>query len=148
MKKKTKTWIVSSSLALLLGAGAVLAGDGPADRENWPQFRGPLSTGLAPSTEGRNDPRLPERWSATENVAWKTEIPGVGWSSPIVWDDRIYLTSVISLQEKEAPKKGLYFGGERPAPKDEHRWMVYAVDWKTGKIIWEKEAYRDRKSVV
>lgn len=104
--------------------------------ENWPQFRGADSMGVA------DDPALPAQWSTTENVAWKTEIPGVGWSSPIVWGDRIFLTSVINSVETEKPKKGLYFGGERKTPSDEHRWMVYAVDFKTGKIVWEKEAHR------
>ena len=104
--------------------------------EQWTQFRGPGSTGVA---EGKN---LPERWSTTENVKWKTAIPGHGWSSPIAWRDRIFVTSVIPVGETEAPRKGLYFGGERPAPKVEHRWMVYAVDWNTGKILWEREAHR------
>ncbi len=103
---------------------------------NWPQFRGVGSLGVA------EDPNLPDKWSATENVAWKTEIPGTGWSSPIVWGDNIFLTAVISADSKEAPKKGLYFGGERPVPTDEHRWVVYAVSFKTGKILWEKEVHR------
>jgi outer membrane protein assembly factor BamB len=117
--------------SLLLSASAV-----EKDNTNWPQFRGPNSLGVA------EDPNLPDKWSATENVAWKTEIAGVGWSSPIVWGDKIFVTSVISAGAVEAPKKGLYFGGERGAPKEEHRWMVYCVDWKTGKISWEREAYR------
>ena len=105
--------------------------------DQWPQFRGPQSIGVI------EDPQLPDKWSTTENVAWKTEIPGVGWSSPIVWNDKIFVTSVISGGEVETPKKGLYFGGERyGVPKDEHRWMVYCVDWKTGKIIWQQEAFR------
>jgi outer membrane protein assembly factor BamB len=105
--------------------------------DQWPQFRGPQSTGVA------DDPALPETWSATRNVVWKTEIPGSGWSSPVVWGDRIFLTSVISTVAPEAPKKGLYFGGNREGiPTDEHRWMVYAVDWKTGKIVWEREVHR------
>lgn len=103
--------------------------------ERWPQFRGSQSLGVA------EDPNLPETWSATENVAWKTEIPGSGWSSPVVWGDNIFVTSVISAEEKEAPKKGLYFGGERKVPADVHRWMVYCVDWKTGKIRWEREVH-------
>lgn len=107
-----------------------------ASNEHWPQFRGTGSTGVA------EDPTLPDKWSTTENVAWKRDIPGLGWSSPIVWGDHIFLTSVISGDAKEAPKKGLYFGGERPVPTDEHRWMVYAVDFKTGKILWEKEVQR------
>ena len=102
----------------------------------WPQFRGPGSLGVSDS------PKLPETWSATKNVRWKTAIPGHGWSSPIVWGERIFVTSVIPAGEVEEPKKGLYFGGERPAPKVEHRWMVYAIDWATGKIAWEREAHR------
>jgi len=104
--------------------------------EKWPQFRGPGALGVA------EDPVLPETWSATENVAWKTEIPGTGWSSPVVWGDNIFVTSVISTVEGEKPKKGLYFGGERKAATDPHRWVVYCVDWKTGKIRWQKEVYQ------
>ena len=104
--------------------------------EQWPQFRGPGSTGVA------EDKNLPEHWSTTENVKWKTAIPGHGWSSPIAWGNRVFVTSVIPIGETEPPRKGLYFGGERPAPQVEHRWMVYAVDWNTGKILWEREAHR------
>ncbi len=105
--------------------------------DNWPQYRGPGSNGFI------EDPRLPEKWSETENVKWKTPIPGTGWSSPIVWGGKIFLTSVISADPKEAPKKGLYFGGNRETPPaDEHRWMVTAVDFKTGKVLWEKEVHK------
>lgn len=106
--------------------------------DNWPQFRGPRSDGVA-----ADDPALPDTWSATRNVVWKTEVPGSGWASPVVWGDRIFLTSVISALAPEAPKKGLYFGGNREnIPSDEHRWMVYAVDWKSGKIQWAREVHR------
>lgn len=122
-------------LASLIAISIMLpAADLP--EKQWPQFRGPGSTGVA------DDPALPDKWSSTENVAWKTAIPGVGWSSPIIWGDRIFVTSVISSAEVEKPKKGLYFGGERKAPTDEHRWMVYAVDFATGKIVWEREVKR------
>ncbi len=105
--------------------------------ENWPQFRGPESSGVA------DDPKLPDSWSSTNNVVWKTAIPGSGWSSPVVWGDRIFITSVISTVAPEAPKKGLYFGGNREnIPADEHHWMVYAADWKTGKIVWAREVQR------
>ena len=82
-----------------------------------------------------DDPRLPDTWSTTENVTWATEIPGRGWSSPIVAGDLIVLTSVISSSPEEAPKKGLYFGGERPVPKVAHRWLVYGIDWDTGEQV-------------
>ncbi len=104
--------------------------------EQWPQFRGPGAMGVAES------PRLPDTWSTTKNVRWKTTIPGHGWSSPVVWGDRIFVTAVVPSAETEAPVKGLYFGGERPAPKVEHRWMVYAIDWNTGRIAWQREARR------
>ena len=65
--------------------------------ENWPQFRGPGAMGVA------DDSRFPDKWSETENVAWKTAVPGVGWSSPVVWGDRLYLTTVISSGPLEEP---------------------------------------------
>ncbi len=103
---------------------------------DWPQFRGPQALGVT------EDPTLPDRWSPTENIVWKTAIPGHGWSSPVVWGDRIFLTSAVSTNPIETPKKGLYFGGNRGTPNDEHRFMVYAVDWKSGKVVWEREVHR------
>ena len=102
--------------------------------------RSGVRSGEAPSTWIWANP---DTWSTTQNVAWKTDIPGTGWSSPVVWGDRIFLTSVISADKQETPKKGLYFGGNRlDPPKDEHRWMVYCLDTKTGKILWDREVYR------
>jgi outer membrane protein assembly factor BamB len=117
----------------LLASGLIVRAQQPAA---WPQFRGPGSTGVA---EGTN---LPDTWSTTENVKWKTAIPGHGWSSPIAWGDRIFVTSVIPSGETEAPKRGLYFQGERPAPSIEHRYIVYAIDFATGRIAWEREVHR------
>jgi outer membrane protein assembly factor BamB len=120
-----RSFVASSLLLLLLTAATA------SDR--WPQFRGPGALGVA------EDPDLPDSWSATENVAWKVGIPGTGWSSPIAWGDNIFVTTVISSVEGEKPKKGLYFGGERKAATDPHRWMVYCVDWNTGRVRWERE---------
>lgn len=105
--------------------------------DHWPQFRGPGSNGVA-----TDDPRLPEEWSSTKNVKWKIDIPGRGWSSPVVWGNRVFLTTVVSAQPKEKARKGLYFGGERGVPSDEHRWVVYCVDFDSGKILWEREAHK------
>ncbi|MBI3697586.1 MAG: PQQ-binding-like beta-propeller repeat protein [Acidobacteria bacterium] len=107
-----------------------------AAADHWPQFRGPESLGVV------EDPKLPEAWGTTRNVVWKTDIPGAGWSSPVVWGDRIFVTAAISSEPKETPKKGLYFGGNRDAPTDQHRWLVYCLDWKTGKILWQREVHR------
>ncbi len=109
---------------------------GACAKANWPQFRGSSSgvieEGLSPSA-----------WSATENVAWTVEIPGRGWSSPIVWGERIFVTSAVSEADTETPKKGLYLGGNRDKASDKtHRWMVYCVDFNTGKILWEQVAHK------
>jgi outer membrane protein assembly factor BamB len=117
----------------LLNVGVGVA----AGLERWPQFRGPSSSGLSENAG------LPDVWSETQNVVWKTGIPGRGWSSPVVWDGRIFLTSVVSADPEEPPKRGLYFGGNRTSPPlGEHRWMVYCLDRETGRILWEREAHR------
>jgi outer membrane protein assembly factor BamB len=103
---------------------------------NWPQFRGPDARGVS------DNPRLPEKWSATENVEWTVEVPGRGWSCPVVWGDRVFLTSVVSEEPMDPPKKGLYFGGERETPPTAtHSWLVLCHDLKTGKEIWRKQAH-------
>jgi outer membrane protein assembly factor BamB len=108
-------------------------------QENWPQFRGTDSRGV-----GSGD-NLPDRWSATDNVAWKSEIPGRGWSSPIVWGDHVFLTTVINTGKAEDPKKGLYFGGDRPKPPDAvHQWKVYCLDLKTGQVRWERQVHEGK----
>jgi outer membrane protein assembly factor BamB len=102
----------------------------------WPQFRGPGSLGVAES------PNLPDRWSTNQNVAWKVDIAGRGWSSPIVWEDRVFLTTVVSEGEIEPPKKGLYFGGDRKdIPKGTHRWLVLCLDLSSGRELWRREAH-------
>jgi outer membrane protein assembly factor BamB len=125
-----------SAATLIAALSAALLSAQSAATTNWPRFRGADGLGIS------EDPRLPDRWSATENIVWKTDLPGVGWSSPIVWGDRIFVTSVVSARTPEPPKPGLYFGGERPTPTDEHRWVVIAVDFNTGKTLWEREVLR------
>jgi outer membrane protein assembly factor BamB len=121
-------------VTLVLTAGLPLAA---ADQGGqWPRFRGADATGVV------EDLRVPDRWSATENIVWKTEVPGTGWSSPIAWNTTIYLTSVIRADAGETPKPGLYFLGQRPAPRDEHRWMVYGLDFASGRVLWQREAHR------
>lgn len=121
-------------LTLWLSALIAAAGALPAkEPSHWPQFRGAGARGVA---EGRG---APERWSATENVAWKQDVPGRGWSSPVVWGERIFLTTVVNTGAAESPKKGLYFGGDRPTPPEAvHQWKVLCLDLATGKIRWEK----------
>ncbi|MHC5039085.1 MAG: outer membrane protein assembly factor BamB family protein [Planctomycetota bacterium] len=106
--------------------------------ENWPCFRG--STGGV-----AEDKAVPESWSASENVLWKVDIPGKGWSSPIVWGDKIFLTTAVAEGDVQAPRKGLYLGGDREKASEKvHRWMVYCLDWNDGKILWKKTAHEGK----
>lgn len=122
------------TLRLVLPAlAAALLAAGPAHAQNWPQFRGPQA-GIA-----ADDPRLPETWSATDNVVWKVDVPGTGWSSPVVWNDHVFLTTAVTATDAERPKPGLYLGTYITQPKGEYRWMVYDFDLRTGALRWARE---------
>jgi len=121
-------------MALTLVAAPVFA------EANWPSFRGADSRGVS---DGQN---LPDTWSSTENVEWKTDVPGRGWASPIVWDNRVFVATAVSEAELEAVKKGLYFGGERPKPDMTFEWKVYALDLETGDIVWDKTLHTGKPS--
>lgn len=108
---------------------------------NWPGFRGTMASGVADGA------KIPTTWNVStgENVQWKTPIPGLGLSSPIVWGDRIFVTTAISTDEKgDKLKVGLY--GD-PAPVYEKKtsectWHVLCLDKKSGKVLWNKESYK------
>ena len=125
----------AAALTLML-LGTIASQVTEAD-DRWPQFRGPGSRGIS------DDSGLPTSWSTTENVAWATDIPGLGWSSPIVWDGTVYLTTVVSTAPVEEPEGGLYRGSETWLPSQaEHRYLVYAIDVETGSVKWEREVHR------
>ena len=87
-------------ILLIILAGSLLLSPAVLAEANWPQFHGP-SAGVA------EDSVLPSAWSTTENVVWTADIPGRAWSSPIVWGNRIFVTSAIGGRDAEKPKKGL-----------------------------------------
>jgi outer membrane protein assembly factor BamB len=127
---------MQGSRAAIVLLVVLLSSDVAANGRDWPRFRGEHA-GVA-----ADDPKLPDGWSRTENVVWQADIPGTGWSSPIVSGDHIFLTSVVSDDGAEKPQPGLYSGGERPASPAIHRWMVYDIDFTTGKVRWEREVRR------
>ncbi len=132
--------------------------------DNWPQWRGPLQTGVAPS----GNPPL--KWSEEENVAWKVELPGLGNASPIVWGDQIFILTAIdtgkkgkltakpaSAQvERDRPERQRGEGGRRrrgpggrgrgrgrggdDAPTTIHDFVVMSINRHTGDVIWQKTA--------
>ena len=121
----------------------VVALTGFLHADNWPQFRG-TQGGVA-----ADHPSLPDTWSATQNIVWKLDVPGYAWSSPIVWGDHIFITSAINTSGEAAMRPvsdylSLALGGQMTlkditAPKEVHRWMVYDIDFNTGKIRWERQ---------
>ncbi len=106
-------------------------------QEQWPQFRGVGAFG-----RGQDGTGLPVTWDEDKNIAWKMPVPGLGWSSPVVWDNQIIVTTVVSEESVEPPKKGLYFGGDRPEPrKGDHRWLALSYDLETGQLLWDTELH-------
>lgn len=99
----------------------------------WPQWRGPLGTGVAPHA----DP--PVEWSEEKNIRWKITLPGSGHSAPVVWGDRVFLTAAVPSGEPVPPP-----AGRRPGAHDDlpvvrrESFAVLAVDRRDGKILWQK----------
>jgi outer membrane protein assembly factor BamB len=104
---------------------------------SWPSFRGPHASGVA---DGQ---RLPDTWNVKtgEHVLWRTPISGLAHSSPIVWGNRVFVTSAISSDPKATFRPGLYGDGDASEDRSRHRWMVYALDKQRGTLLWERVAY-------
>jgi len=129
----------------------------------WPQFRGARGAGIA------DESNLPVHWSVKDNVAWSVEIPGRGWSSPIIWGKKIFVTSAISPSSFKKTQTGI-FGNDYIAEltakglssaevnklererdietteelAEDIQWMVYCIDADTGRIDWAREAHKGK----
>ncbi len=131
MKRLAGLWLFAATFTPL----AVAQGQGSAD--NWPSFRGAGARGIA---EGH---RTPTEWDVEtgQNVLWRTPIPGLGHSSPILWGDRVYVTTAVSGRDNPELKVGLY-GDIAPVQDDSvHRWKVYCLDRKSGRVRWDRTAH-------
>ncbi len=115
--------------------GICLAGSLQA--QNWPSFRGPGASGVA------DDQNLPLHWNPqkSDQILWKTPIPGLAHSSPIVWGNYLFLTTAISSDPKSETRYGLYGDVEPAKDVSIHSWRVYCLDKHTGKILWERIAH-------
>ncbi len=119
--------------ALALALAALSAQDA---EHNWPQWRGPLGTGVAPHA----DPPL--EWSEDENVRWKVSVPGTGHSSPIVWGERVFVTTAVPTGEAVEPAPETAPGAHDNAPvTHRQKFMVFAFARRDGKRLWERELH-------
>lgn len=99
----------------------------------WPQWRGPLSTGVAPHATP------PVEWSEEKNVRWKTALPGKGHSTPVVWGDRVFVTTAVPFGDAFPAKPSGAKGGHDEVPiTHRQKFMVLALDRRSGKIVWER----------
>jgi len=104
--------------------------------QNWPSFRGPQASGVADGQAAVTE------WDVKSghNVRWKTPIPGLANSSPIVWGDRIFVTTAISGAGDDTFRSGLYGDTDSVDDTSEHTFKVYALARDTGEVVWEKTA--------
>lgn len=123
------------SLLLLAAAGSALAAESAA---HWPRWRGPLDTGEAPHANP------PIEWSPEKNIRWKLAIPGRGHSTPVIWGDRIYLTTAIPVGKKLAPTYSGREGAHNNLPiTNRQEFAVIAVSRSRGKIEWQKTVHSE-----
>ncbi|HEU4766490.1 MAG TPA: PQQ-binding-like beta-propeller repeat protein, partial [Pyrinomonadaceae bacterium] len=146
-------------VAVLLLTAVVAPGRAQAQDMAWPQFRGPESNPVGTHA------KLADRWSKTENVEWSQEIPGRGWSSPIVTGGKVYLTTVTTDGKSKPPQTGTEYSNEYVAEMQKQglampeiikrvterdielphevnlHYFLYCLDLKSGKVEWSKEFY-------
>jgi len=129
-KRTTKRGGRVSGFALLI---ILIAGAATITRaQNWPSFRGPNASGVA---DGKTTPTT---WDATKgtNILWKTPIPGLAHSCPVVWGDKVFVTTAISSKGSNDFRHGLYGDVDSDKDTSPHTWHVYALDKRTGKELW------------
>jgi outer membrane protein assembly factor BamB len=104
----------------------------------WPGYRGYMASGVL------DNANLPETFDfgKSENVKWKTEIPGMGISSPAIWGNRLFITTAVSEMDKAGFKPGLYGDITPVNDTSSHEWKVYCIDKGNGKIIWERTSFK------
>src|SRR5664279_2458314 len=103
----------------------------------WTAYRGRFSSGVL------DNANLPESFDFNKmiNVKWKTEIPGLGLSSPVIWGDKLFITTSLSKSDNQGIRTGIYGDGMPVADSSIHDWKVFCIDKNSGKTIWERIAY-------
>ncbi len=133
-----------SSIALMISllAIATINSTVGAAGSNWPQWRGPTGQGIS------SEKNLPAVWSPTKNIKWKTSIAGRAHSSPIVWGNRLFLTTAIEGEVIPGAKAVKHMNGDQEflhpdaiGADKKHTFKVIALDSETGKVVWEQTAF-------
>jgi len=103
---------------------------------SWPSFRGPVASGVADGQQ------LPDTWDGPrgEHILWRTPIPGLGHSSPVVWGDTLFVTTAVSSRGNATFKPGLYGDGDASEDRSPHQWKLIAIDTATGEVMWDRVA--------
>jgi hypothetical protein len=147
-------WWIRAGIAFVLAAGTIMAGEA-----YWPQFRGPDSNPVS------GEAKLQDKWGKSANVEWSADIPGRGWSSPIVWGARVFVTTAVTEGESKRPQIGTEYSNEYAAELEKEglseaqileklnerdfelpdqvvlHYFLYCLDLKSGKVEWKREFY-------
>ena len=130
--REAEVLIILAAIAVAMPA-AGQDGSGADAELYWPQWRGPLGTGVAP------DANPPVEWSETKNIRWKIKLPGKGHSTPVIWRERIFITTAVPYGDDLPPIYSGAPGGHDELPiTHHHKFMVIAVNRQDGKILWER----------
>jgi outer membrane protein assembly factor BamB len=131
--------LVLGFMLQLMNLGAQVENNTGIDyMKQWPQFRGPFASGIVESDA------LPESWDVAkgEHIRWKVEIPGLGHSSPVIWGDRLFVTTAISGSGNNSLKVGLYGDIDEVGDRSEHEYRLYCFDKRNGELIWERLVHK------
>jgi outer membrane protein assembly factor BamB len=121
---------------VLVAVSAMAVSSHTALAQEWPQFRGEGARGVADGA------RLPVHWDGEsgDGILWRTLIPGLGHSSPVIWGDRLFLTTAVSARDDAGIRTGLY-GDISPVQDDSvHRFEIYCLDRRDGQVLWTRTA--------
>ncbi len=138
--KRLRAAVLTGAIcAVAWAAGAQESGPADEALDYWPHWRGPLGTGVAP----RGNP--PVEWSEDKNVRWKIAIPGKGHSTPIIWGDRIFITTAIPYGDASATRVVRAPGAHNNVPPlRRYEYVVLAVSRRDGTVLWQRTVHKAR----